>query len=81
MSLSCRARRIANSLPSGIQSTDGENVVDPFFKKLQTLLRCEGKSPAYERQVYAVFAVILKLGAIEGIEVGIRHNGRIALFV
>jgi hypothetical protein len=81
MSLSQRVRRVANSLPSGIQRADRQDVVDPLFEKLQAFPGSEGKRPAYERQVHAVLAVIRKWSAIDGIDIRIRHSASILLFV
>src|SRR6266851_9745532 len=55
-----RVRKVANNLLSGIQLANRQDLVDPFFKKLQAFGRCEGKSPADKRHVHAVFAVIRK---------------------
>src|SRR5438045_3689486 len=81
MLLSCSVRRIADSLPKGIQRADRQDVVDPFFQKLQALLRREGKCPADEGQIYAVFAVLRKGGGIAGVEIGIGHSASIALMM
>ena len=81
MLLSCSVRRIADSLPKGIQRADRQDVVDPFFQKLQALLRREGKCPADEGQIYAVFAVLRKGDGIAGVEIGIGHSASIALMM
>src|SRR5712691_6865032 len=60
MSLLESVRRVANSLLSGIQLANRQDFVDSLFKEPQAFLWCEGKRPADDRQVHAVFAVIGK---------------------
>src|SRR6266478_552044 len=76
-----RVRRVANSLLSGIQLPNRQDLVDPFFKKLQAFGWCERKRPADKRQVHAVFAVLRTWGAIDGIDIRIHYSASITLFM
>src|SRR5580693_148465 len=76
---SCSARRVAISLPSGIQLANRQDVVHALFQKFDALGRREREHPADQREIHAVRAIIRQAVRLHllvyrwRVELGIRH--------